>query len=184
MKIKNYNIIKKKNIKNVYILKFKKIYLKRKLKKRNLKSKEFKILYFIFFKIKFLINYIKYIKYNLLKTKKNILIYKNIYFSYLTDGLNLKYDSLSIQNLNNKNIYILNYKKKKSFMTKNNEIDILKTQKFYSLIENIYIINDFNYKDSFFDYFFINLFLNFFFFLEFYSLLIKIILLKLFKQCF
>ena len=86
-------------------------------KRRNFKNKNFNFLLIIYYSLKKILKIIKYNKYNSYKTKNNLLINKYIYFNYITNGLDLKYNSQLKQNLYD-NVYISNYLIKKSLISK------------------------------------------------------------------
>jgi hypothetical protein len=125
-------------------------------KKKNFKNKRFNQLLLVYYSIKNILKLIRYNKYNIYKTKNNLLINKFVYFNFITNGLDLKYDSQLKQDLYN-NVYISNYLIKKTLISKSDNLDIIKLHKFFNLIENKYT-NNFNSEDSYLDYFnFINL---------------------------
>lgn len=125
-------------------------------KKKNFKNKKFNQLLLVYYSIKKILKLIRYNKYNIYKTKNNLLINKSIYFNFITNGLDLKYNLQLKQNLYD-NVYISNYLIKKTLISKSNNLDIIKLHKFFSLIEDKYI-NNFKFETPYLDYFnFINL---------------------------
>lgn len=146
-------------------------------KRRNFKNKNFNFLLIIYYSLKKILKIIKYNKYNLYKTKNNLLIDKHIYFNYITNGLDLKYNSQLKQNLYN-NVYISNYLIKKSLISKSNNLDIMKLHKFLNIIDGKYV-NNTDIVDSYLDYFnYINL-IYFNYILNFYNIQKNIVLFKI-----
>ena len=148
------NIIKRKSLSNKKFFINYKREIKYLLKKKNFKFKKFNNLLIIFYSLKKILNVYKQIKLNIYRTKNNLLLKKYVYFNFITNGLDLKYDN-QIQNLTNNNIYISNFLIKNTIIMKNNNIDIVKLQKFLTLISNNFIDNIKN-EDSTIDYFIIN----------------------------
>lgn len=148
------NIIKRKSLSNKNFFINYKREIKYLLKKKNFKFKKFNNLLIVFYSLKKILNVYKQIKLNIYKTKNNLLLKKYVYFNFITNGLDLKYDN-QIQNLTNNNIYVSNFLIKNTIIMKNNNIDIIKLQNFLTLIDNNFIDNVKN-EDSTIDYFFIN----------------------------
>lgn len=154
-------------------------------KKRGLKFRRFGLLSISHLSMRFILKFNRCIKHNYLRIKEKLLLNKYIYFNYITNGLNLKYDELKIQNLNDKNILILNYNVKNSFIVCNGSTDIIKTQKFLYFIENCFIGVGCGYIDSNpLDYFNINLILFYKILIEFYSISYINLINKLIYYCF
>ncbi len=156
------NIIKKKLLSNKKFFINYKREIKYLLKKKNFKFKKFNNLLIIFYSLKKILNLYKQIKLNIYKTKNNLLLKKYIYFNFITNGLDLKYDN-QFQNLTDNNIYISNFLIKNTIIIKNNNANIVKLQNFLILIDNKFIDNIEN-NDSTIDYFFLNnlIFINYF----------------------
>lgn len=175
------NIIKKISLTNKnYLIKFKREF-KFLIKKKNFKFKKFKILLKIYYSIKNLINFYKIIKLNNFKIKSTLLINNNYYFNYITNGLDLKYDN-TFQNFELNTLSIKNYKNKNLIISNNNQLDIIKFQKFLFIIDNKYVNS--LICDNLFDFFFISIILTNSLILEFYKNIILINLIKLINKCF
>ncbi len=145
------NIIKKISHSNKKInINFKRE-LKYVLKKKNFKFKKFNNLLIVFYSLKKILKISKEFKHNLYKTKNNLLINKTIYFNFITNGLDLKFEN-QYQNLYIKETYINNYLLKNSLISKNNDLNIIKLQKFITIIDNKYIENDFKINYNLNDY--------------------------------
>lgn len=144
------NIIKKISQFNNFKLKHKKE-LKHWIRSKNFKNKNFNILLnsIKYFKSLYIIN--KYCKYNIIKTILVFNLNKNIYFNYITDGLNLKYDEQLVQ-FSDKNNYIINFNFKKIIYSKDNSLNVNYLQKLYTIYDNKFINNNkiiFNNYDIF-----------------------------------
>nr|NP_149371.1 ymf74 [Tetrahymena thermophila]AAK77568.1 ymf74 [Tetrahymena thermophila] len=146
------------------------------IKKKNFKFKKFKILLKIYYSIKNLINFYKIIKLNNFKIKSTLLINNNYYFNYITNGLDLKYDN-TFQNFELNTLSIKNYKNKNLIISNNNQLDIIKFQKFLFIIDNKYVNS--LICDNLFDFFFISIILTNSLILEFYKNIILINLIKI-----
>lgn len=156
------NIIKKKSLSNKKFFINYRREIKYLLKKKNFKFKKFNNLLIVFYSLKKILNLYKQIKLNIYKTKNSLLLKKYIYFNFITNGLDLKYDN-QIQNLTDNNIFISNFLIKNTIIAKNNNINIVKLQNFLILIDNKFIDNIEN-SDSTIDYFILSnlIFINYF----------------------
>lgn len=117
------------------------------LKKKNFRNKKFLALIKLLYSLKCTYRLSQYFKYNSYKVKQNLIIHSHIYFNYITDGLNLKYDDLLIQNLNNKSINLNNYLGKKIIVSSSDDLKIVKMHKFVSLVDSQYIVHTLNYSN-------------------------------------
>jgi len=146
---KKKNIIKKIELNKIYKFKFKKG-LKRVFKRISFKYKFF---YKVGFFKKSFINLnklIKNFKYNLLNINKFFIKKRYNYFNYISDGLDLKYNNL-YQDLSKLN-YINQFNKKKNIILKENNLDLIKYQKFITFLDNNYIYT-INFKLNLLDFF-------------------------------
>lgn len=170
------NIIKKISQFNSFKLKHRKE-LKHWIRTKNFKNKNFNIL---LNSVKYLgplykIN--KYCKHNIVKTSIFFNINNNIYFNYITNGLNLKYDDQLVQ-FSDKNNFIINFKLKKTVYTKNNSLNVNSLQKLCTIYDNKYV-NSNKFLFDFYDIFNVNTLIFSSLINEIYSVLIKNLLLKL-----
>lgn len=136
---KKINIIKKISQPNKIIKIPYKKELRYILKKKNFRNKKFIVLIKLLYSLKHIYKLSQYFKYNSYKIKKKLLTNSYIYFNYITDGLNLKYDDLLIQKLDNSSIIFSNYLGKKSIVSCIDDLKVVKTQKFIALIDSNYI---------------------------------------------
>lgn len=170
------NIIKKISQFNSFKLKHKKE-LKHWIRSKNFKNKNFNILLnsIKYFKSLYVIN--KHCKYNIIKISLAFNLNKNIYFNYITDGLNLKYDEQLIQ-FSDKNNYIINFNLKKIIYSKDSSLNINYLQKLCTIYDSKFISNN---KITFnsYDIFNINMFIFFSVINEIYLILIKNLLIKI-----
>lgn len=147
---KKKNIIKKTELNKIYKLSFKKGF-KHYFKKSRLKNKFFfKISCYMnsFYKINKLA---KYVRKNILEINKNFIIKRYSYFNYITNGLDLKYDEHTCQDLSNLN-YINQLNNKRNILIKISDLDILKFQKFITYLDQV-CINIENLNQDINDYF-------------------------------
>jgi len=175
------NIIKKISQFNSFKIKHKKE-LKHWIKTKNFKYKNFNIIINNIKSLKLLYRINKYYKHNIIKTLFLFGLNKNIYFNYITNGLNLKYDDQLIQ-FSEKNNFIINFELKKVIYTKYELTSLNNLQKLCTIYDNKFInknktdidINDIIKSNVFVSISIIN---------EIYLLLIKILVLKLIKKYF
>lgn len=146
---KKKNIIKKIELNKIYKLSYKKEF-KHYLKESRFKNKFFfKIAYNIKSIIK-LTKLVKLTRFYVLNICNKFLVNKSNYFNYTTNNLDLKYNNVT-QNVNEFK-YIYDFCTKKSIILNNQNIDLIKYQKFITFIDNNYIYSEnlnFNYKDIF-----------------------------------
>lgn len=83
--------------------------------------------------------------------KNKFLYNKSVYFNYISNGMDLKYDLNLNQNFYNV-AYINNFKNIKIFYSKIDNLDIIKLQKYIKFIDQKYIYCE-NYKFNLDDYF-------------------------------
>ena len=135
------NIVKKIELTKKFKLSYKKEF-KHYLKEPRLKFKFFyKILFFMksFYRIN---NLYKFFKYNSLNINNGLLIKRYSYFNYITNGLDLKYNNIQqdVFNLN----FLNSFNNKKLIFLNNYDGDIIKFQKFITIIDNNCIFADVN----------------------------------------
>lgn len=171
------NIIKKTSLSNNKFRLDYKREVKYLFKRRSFKYKKGSKLIMYFYLCKNILKTHKYIKYNLYKTKNSLLIYKNIYFNCITNGLDLKYENL-YQELYSNEIYLSNYIQKNTIYSSSNNLNIVKLQKFITIIDN-YFINELLYENSIYDYFILTNIINFSYYKEIYKSFIFQILIKI-----
>jgi len=170
------NIIKKISQFNNFKLKHKKE-LKHWIRAKNFKNKNFSILLNSARYLKSLYEINKCCKHNIIKTLLNFNINNNIYFNYITNGLNLKYDDQLVQ-FSDKNNYIINFKLKKTIYTKNNLLVANSLQKLCIIYDNKFVNNN-KLVSNFYDIFNTNIFISLSIINEIYLILMKNLLLKI-----
>lgn len=170
------NIIKKISQFNSFKLKHKKE-LKHWIRAKNFKNKNFNILLIGAKYLKSLYEINKHYKKNIIKTSLIFNLNKNIYFNYITDGLNLKYDDQIVQ-FSDKNNFIINFNLKKIIYSKDNSISISNLQKLCTIYDNKFINNNKLVFNSY-DIFNMNVFIFLSIINESYLILIKNLLLKI-----
>lgn len=168
------NIIKKISQFNSFKLKHKKE-LKHWIRTKNFKNKNFNILLnsVKYFKSLYKIN--NYCKHNIIRILLIFNLNNNVYFNYITNGLNLKYDDQQVQ-FSEKNNFIINFKLKKIIYAKNNSLNINSLQKLCTIYDAKFVNNDnlvFNSNDIF------NINIFFSIINEIYYILIKNLLIKI-----
>lgn len=146
---KRKNIIKKIELNKIYKISYKKEF-KHYFKESRFKNKFFFKIAYNIKSISKLTKLAKLTRFYILNIHKNFLINKSNYFNYITNNLGLKYNNLSQNICETK--YIYDFYKKKSLILSNQNIELIKYQKFITFIENNVIFSEnlnFNYKDFF-----------------------------------
>lgn len=170
------NIIKKISQFNSFKLKHRKE-LKHWIRTKNFKNKNFNVLLNSVKYLKSLYRINKYCKHNIIKTSLIFNINNNIYFNYITNGLNLKYDDQLVQ-FSDKNTFIINFKLKKIIYSKDSSLNINSLQKLYTVYDNKYINNN-KLLFDYYDIFNINAYIFISLMNEIYLVLIRNLLLKI-----
>ncbi len=141
------NIIKKISHSNPYTFLFRRE-IKRCFKKKQYKLKKYSIILKNIKYFKYTVKILNYFKFLQLKIKNLVLIKKNIYLNYITDGLNLKYDDLLVQIIERKkcvnNFQIINTVYSK------NDLNTVKLHKFLTIFDKkyyIFAIESLNFND-------------------------------------
>jgi len=173
------NIIKKISQFNSFNLKHRKE-LKHWIRAKNFKYKNFNIILSSSKNLKLVYKINKYYKYSIVKILSLLRINKNIYFNYITNGLNLKYDDQLVQ-FSEKNNFIINFDLKKTIYANYELININSIQKLCVIYDgkfmykNKIILTTNDIVDS-------NIYISMCIINEIYLLLIKILILKLIKN--
>lgn len=178
---KKKNIIKK--IKSINIFKF----FYKKSNKHFVREFKFKFKKFdkILDNFKFIIKINKFYKKTRLHSyyiKNKFLYNKSVYFNYISNGLDLKYDLNLNQNFYNIS-YINNFKNIKILYSKIDNLEIIKLQKYLKFIDQKYVCCEI-YKFDLYDYFILTNMLYYNLILNIYVINSNLILQKLIIKYF